>query len=187
SVLAFFASYFLFPHWESGQLDEYMASVLKANINYLQKLKYYYSGSPFSTIEYKLVRKELYVNTANLSAALTRMLSEPKNKQQNAPEINEFVVLNNVLSSNIASLFAVNTSSEQPFVSKEILQAINRSVVKLEESLPAPGKSYRPPAASDGEIVLPVNKATDPQLKDHVDFIYKISVDIYKVVQKMRA
>ena len=31
SLLVFFASYFLFPHWESKQLDAYMISLLKAN------------------------------------------------------------------------------------------------------------------------------------------------------------
>jgi uncharacterized membrane protein YccC len=142
SVLAFFASYFLFPHWESTQLDGYMIEVLKANISYLHQLKNYFLGNKGSMVEYKLVRKELYVSTANLSAAFNRMLSEPKNKQQNAALINEFVVLNNVLSSNIASMRAINLPHEQQLNTKDILQPLSRAVSMLEESLQLMETSY---------------------------------------------
>ncbi|MCW3091560.1 MAG: hypothetical protein JWP81_2629 [Ferruginibacter sp.] len=185
SVLAFFASYFLFPHWESNQLDVHMAGVLKANINYLQKLKCYFSGQMISTLEYKLARKELYVSAANLSAALTRMLSEPKNKQQHANEINEFVVLNNLLSSNTASLFAVNISTEPPVANKEILQPLNRSIKILNESLELMDTSYHPSTETNIASISPASKPTDPQMKEHVDFIFKIAVDIHKVVRKI--
>ncbi|MEO5892629.1 MAG: FUSC family membrane protein [Ferruginibacter sp.] len=186
SVLAFFASYFLFPHWESKQLDAYMVSVLKANISYLQKLRYFFSGNPGSLLEYKLVRKELYVSTANLSAAFGRMLSEPKNKQQNAPEINEFVVMNNVLSSNIASLFTINITKEPQVITKEIIQPINRSVVILEESLQLLDNTYQPVVIENNAAgSLPSDKHPDQQIKEHVDFIYKIAGDIRKVVQKI--
>lgn len=188
SVLAFFASYFLFPHWESNQLDVYIKEVLKSNINYLQQLKSYLAGKAKTVLEYKLVRKELYVNTANLSAALRRMLSEPQHKQLNAPEINEMVVMNNVLSSNIASLFAVNVTGGQSFNTRDILHPLNRSIQLLEESLLLMDESYQPAAAHEQTAVIapaePV-KLADQQVKEHVDFIYKLSVDIRKVVQKI--
>ncbi|MBC7887720.1 MAG: FUSC family protein [Ferruginibacter sp.] len=187
SVLAFFSSYFLFPHWESKQLEAHMASVLKANISYLKKLKYFFSGDTGSLLDYKLVRKELYVSTANLSAALYRMLSEPKNKQENAPEINEFVVLNNVLSSNIASLFSINTSNEQQAGTKEILQPLNRSFILLEESLQMMDRSYQPGIQEAGTMPASQGQVPDQQMKEHVDFIYKLAVDIKKVVQKINA
>ena len=93
SLLAFLASYLLFPHWESGQLGNYMAGVLKANIHYLQKLADILCGKK-NSLEYNLARKEVFVSTANLSAAFHRMLSEPRSKQRNSREIYEFVVLN---------------------------------------------------------------------------------------------
>ncbi len=104
SVLAFLASYFLFPLWESKQLPGYMSGVLKANLDYLQRLAYFLQGQSSSSLEYKLARKEMFVSTANLAAAFNRMLNEPKSKQHHAKEIYEFVVLNHVLSSNIAAV-----------------------------------------------------------------------------------
>ncbi len=186
SVLAFFASYFLFPHWESKQLEAYMISVLKANISYLHKLKNYFTGSNSPVLEYKLVRKELYVSTANLSAAFSRMLSEPKNKQQHAPEINEFVVLNNVLSANIASLFSINTSAGHQTIAREIVHLLNRSLIMLDESLRVLDPSGLSGIMEKSHVAqLPVGQLPDQQMKEHVDFIYKLSFDIRKVVQKI--
>ena len=185
SVLAFLASYFLFPHWESNQLDTYMASVLKANIKYLQQLQSFFSGNS-SLLEYKLARKELYVSTANLSAAFTRMMSEPKAKQQNAPVINEVVILNNVLSSNIASLFTINIAREQPSLSKEIMLPLQRSVMVLEESLVQIDNLYQAELTLPGNIVSSAaRKIPDLQIKDHVDFIYKLTLDIRKIIQQL--
>ena len=188
SVLAFFASYYLFPHWESKQLDAYMMSVLKANISYLDKLKDYFSGNGASLLEYKLVRKELYVSTANLSAAFNRMLSEPKHKQQNAVEINKFVVLNNVLSSNIAGMLAINLSTEHHAITKEIIKPLNRSLSTLENCLQLMDMSYKPGVhknyLSETEAV---DGSANQQLKEHVDFIHKLAGDIRKVVLKIYA
>jgi uncharacterized membrane protein (TIGR01666 family) len=188
SVLAFLASYFLFPHWESTQIDTYISEVLRANITYLQKLRDVLIGNKPSLLDYKLARKELYVSTANLSAAFSRMLSEPKSKQQNAALINELVVLNNVLSSNIASLFAINTTLEQQAVTKEILQTVNRSIAALSDTLHVLDTSYLPEQTETCSITpIPAATRPDQQMKEHVDFIYKIAVDIRKVVQKINS
>ena len=186
SLLAFVASYFLFPHWESKQLDAYMVSLLKSNISYLQQLKYFLSGNKKPLSEYKLVRKELYVNTANLSAAFTRMLSEPKNKQQNAPFISEFVVLNNLLSSNIASLFSINVQKGPHAIAKEILQPVSRSIIALDESLLIMDKDYRKELIETSTVIISAGaNAADPQIKEHVDFIHKLATDIKKVTQQI--
>ena len=186
SVLAFFASYFLFPHWESKLLDAVMMAVLKANIGYLQKLRYFFSGKEYTVLEYKLVRKELYVSAANLSAAFTRMLNEPKSKQVNTVAINEFVVLNNVLSSNIASMFNINIHKEEHSVTREIMQPLNRSIVLLEDSIQRMDTAYEPVITvnytlSDLEGIRPPNH----DMKEHVEFIYKLAADIRKVVEKI--
>ena len=186
SLLAFIGSYILFPHWESVQLESYMVKVLQANKNYLQQLSAYFSGQIHSQLEYKLVRKELYVSTANLSAAFQRMLSEPKSKQRSSQEIYEFVVLNHVLSSNIASLTASITNKQQGMYAKEALQPVKKSITILQESLlqldtslpkdELAAATTNPPAA-DGII--------DKQLTEQLNFIYKVSGDIGKITQKI--
>ncbi len=180
SALAAMGSYFLFPQWESTQLRTYMANVLKANIHYLQKLKEIFSGNKISSLDYKLVRKELFVSTANLSAALHRMLSEPKNKQNNRKGIYEFVVLNHVLSSNIASLTGDMIHKENFF--KESISSVKSSIKVLEDSLLKLDSNYlKENHLSIINSFLLQPKTTDPQLKEQLDFIYKVSSDIGKL------
>ncbi|MEO5649788.1 MAG: FUSC family membrane protein [Ginsengibacter sp.] len=185
SLLAFLASYFLFPHWESRNLQGYMAGVVQSNIHYLQKLKELFYGNKISSLEYKLVRKELFVSTANLSAALHRMLSEPKSKQKHRKEIYEFVVLNHVLSSNVAGLTESAFSKEQP-VSKEILQRLKRSLRILENSLGELDPSYKIEEDEKSPLVVPEGiPQQDAHLTEQLNFIYKISEDIGKLSQKI--
>ncbi len=82
SLLSFLASYLLFPQWEINQLDNYMSSVLKANINYMHRLADLLYEKSNSSLDYKSSGKEVFLSTANLSGAFNRMLSEPKNKQR---------------------------------------------------------------------------------------------------------
>ena len=184
SVLAFIGSYILFPHWESVQLESYMIKVLQANKNYLQQLAAYFSGQVHSQLEYKLVRKELYVSTANLAAAFQRMLSEPKSKQRNSQEIYEFVVLNHVLSSNIASLTASIINQQQGMYAREALLPVKKSITILQESLFQLNNE-----AAVKELTVSTGASTagkiDKQLAEQLNFIYKVSSDIGKITQKI--
>lgn len=186
SILAFIGSYLLFPQWESVQLESFMIKVLQANNKYLQQLAAIFYGNKLSQLEYKLVRKELYVSTANLSAAFQRMLSEPKSKQRNSQEIYEFVVLNHVLSSNIASLTASFENNSPAQFTKEALLPVKKSLLSLQESL----------LHLDKNSILPDNvyydlqpsersAAIDQHLSDQLNFILKVSGDIRKLTQKI--
>src|SRR5690606_33659810 len=104
SIIAVISSYILFPNWESFQIRKYMADMLKANADYLDIIYKRLAGENVSMTSYKLARKSVYVNTANLAAAFQRMLSEPKNKQTKETETHKFVVLSHVLSSYLANL-----------------------------------------------------------------------------------
>ncbi len=185
SILALTGSYFLFPHWESVQLESYMEQVLKANQNYLQQLAAFFSGSNQSQLEYNLVRKELYVSTANLSAAFQRMLSEPKSKQKNSQEIYEFVVLNHVLSSNIASLRASIPNRPSGNFSKEVLLPVKKSVTILKQSL------IQLNSHSLGEEIIAaptlafIEDKKDKSLIEQLNFIYKVTGDIGRIIQKI--
>ena len=186
SLLAFLASYFLFPQWESDYIQKYMGEVVKANIHYLLKLKEILTGKKISTLEYNLARKEIFVSTANLSNVFNRMLSEPKSKQPHRKEIYEFVVLNHVLSSNIASLTTSAYNDEIKF-SKGFLTGVNNSLSVLESSLQNLDKSYTFENKLPADTGIPVNdiKSPDPQMKEQLDFIYKISNDISKISEKV--
>jgi uncharacterized membrane protein (TIGR01666 family) len=181
SLLSFMASYLLFPHWESDQLGSYMSSVLQANIKYMYTLAILLRGEKKSLLDYKLIRKEIFVSTANLSGAFNRMLSEPKRKQRKGNEIYEFVVLNNVLSSNIAGLIDEVSANENIRDQKEALYYIKQCISKLSNSLLKLDKNYLP---IDEKIKISESykspKKTDSQFLEQFDFVYKLANKINK-------
>ena len=185
SLLAFAGSYFLFPQWESVQLESYMVQVLKANQNYLQQLAAFFSGTIQSQLEYNLVRKELYVSTANLSAAFQRMQSEPKSKQRNSQEIYEFVVLNHVLSSNIASLKASMDNRVSGSFTKEVLLPVKKSITVLKQSLQQLNSHSLVDNHISASTLSSSENRKDKQLIEQLNFIYKVTGDIGKIIQKI--
>ncbi|CCH56692.1 Inner membrane protein yccS [Fibrisoma limi BUZ 3] len=184
SAIAFAASYFLFPRWESQQLKEFLRDVLKANLNYLRILADGLSGRTITETEYKLARKDVYVSSANLSAAFQRMTSEPRSKQWHQNEVNEFVVLNHILSANVATI-ASTLLTEQTLIghSEELLRLVRRAIVALEESLRKLGSSVEASLSDSSAIELEhkdyLSKPTnDPLLKSQLEFIQRVSYDI---------
>ncbi|RRB04431.1 FUSC family protein [Larkinella rosea] len=192
-VIAFAAS-FLFPHWESQQLKGLLRDVLEANRTYLRKLVDSLSGKRLTVMDYKLARKEVYVSSANLSAAFQRMTSEPQSKQWHKNEIHEFVVLNHILSSNIATIASARLNLEQPAsCPPEVLRPVKRSLTVLNESLkkfdPMPVRAVSEPAVL--ETALPEKSellvTDDRTLKEQLDFIQKVSHDISKLTDAILA
>ncbi|CAN5678278.1 FUSC family protein [soil metagenome] len=188
SLLAFAGSYLLFPHWESAQLNTHMLSVLKANIDYLNKLKDKMCGKQVSILDYKLVRKELYLSIANLSAAFHRMLNDPKHKQQFRKQTDQFVVLNHILSSNVASLTSGIKEGETAVYPKEIIQKLKRAIRTMEDSLQLLDPAYSPDVITIDYPKLPTEPIdSSGQLNNQLDFINKIATDINKTAKVFAA
>ncbi|GAA4348814.1 FUSC family membrane protein [Hymenobacter saemangeumensis] len=186
--IAFAAGYFLFPRWESEQLHDFMAAVLKANLAYLRQLADRLGGRPPAPTAYKLLRKEVYVASANLAAAFQRMLSEPKSTQRHPREIHEFVVLNHILTSNIASLTAalpeVPRAIPAPALeSRRALAsaatALQKSLARLQPQAPAPPAEPRFLEPTPALAAAP----TDKPLLEQLAFLQKVSTDIGKVTE----
>jgi hypothetical protein len=189
SVIAFIASYLIFPSWEYQQIREGMRDVIRANISYLSKIADGISGKSVDITEYKLARKDVFVKSGNLSAAFERMTSEPKSKQKNVKEVHKFVVLNHILSSYIATagadLMNKTAGNSQPDMIKSIkksLAVLNDTVKKLGGGKMdfTPDKIIHVDSYQKPEL-LP----DDSLLKEQLGFINKISVDIARVADGM--
>jgi len=183
-AIAFSASYFLFPKWESEGLRSFMQGLLRANGGYLNNILEALSGKRPDMLKYKLARKEVYLNTANLSAAFQRMLSEPKNKQSGAVQVHQFVVLNHILFSNMATVATTLLAREPRNYSEGLKWWARKALLRMERSterfetkvdLPAMIKEKDPgqdPSSED-----------DLFMKDQLQFIYTVSQDIDKTVK----
>jgi uncharacterized membrane protein (TIGR01666 family) len=182
-VLAFLANYFLFPNWESTQLKELIREVIRANRAYLNAAYQYRNGHTLPVLEYKLIRKQVYVSTTNLSAAFNRMLSEPANQQLNQQDVYQMVVMNQVLSSNIAGLM----SDQQMAASDKLAGMLKRSLLTLDDSLQLfDSSNLAVNFISNRTITNPsVLSGTDRISVNQVEYINKLCNDIYKSAMKL--
>lgn len=191
SFIAFTASYLLFPSWEYPQLKNYMYQLLISNYNYLVKMAEGLTGVPLDITEYKLVRKDVYVSSANMASAFQRMLSEPKNKQKNVREANKFMVLNHVLSSYIATLISAirNDSNNTAHISQAHIKLIRRALFQLSEAI----SLLQSEDESFGEAHLQITRSnsgssiegTESKLiTEQLEFINKTAGDLLKTAQR---
>ncbi len=191
-AIAFAATYFVFPNWESQQVGRFARGVLEANLNYLQVLAHGLAGQEIAEVQYKLARKEVYVKSANLSAAFQRMSGEPKRKQRNSQQVYEFVVLNHVLSSYIANVVSERLATGAKGYPKPFLRPIRRAQLSLTEAIRQLAPQFQAPepeheAPEPAAETLPTLSAEDRLLAEQLEFIRKISADIQKLTRQITA
>jgi uncharacterized membrane protein (TIGR01666 family) len=131
SAIAFLANIFILPAWEHEQIFDYINKILEDNTRYFIDIAGAFSGKPVDITQYKLSRKNTFVSLANLSDAFNRMLAEPKRKQKNIRYLHQFVVLNHMLTSHIATLayYAMPGAKQRRF--EDYTSFINAITVKL--------------------------------------------------------
>ncbi len=181
--LALLAGYLLFPDWESKQLKNYLQQMLKANTSYLQKLVEGLEGKNIGITEYKLLRKEVYINSANLSTAFQRMMSEPVSTQKNKNEIHQFVVLNHILFSNIAAIASSVLGKGRSQFPERILRTANKALSALSESLQMLGTTENLPMTHTQQVKNETTSEMNPDdilLGEQLEFIHKLGLDIKK-------
>jgi uncharacterized membrane protein YccC len=181
-VIAFSASYFLFPSWEADQLKKDMQGIVRANTNYLQKIVEALSGYGINILDYKLARKDVYLNSANLSATFQRMLSEPKSKQGAEKDIHQFVVLNHILFSNTANLSAAVFSKEKRTYAPGLIVPGRKALNKLSEVRKKLGDETAVTSAALKKSLPPeqIETADDLLIKEQLNFIYNLTNDLEK-------
>lgn len=192
SVIAFVASYLIFPSWEYEQINGYLSDVIGANANYLTKISESLSGKTIDITEYKLARKDVFVKSGNLSAAFERMTSEPKSKQRHVKEVHKFVVLNHILSSYIATVASELMGRSLPNPQPEIIRSVKKSLAALNDSLKKLGGAKTDLLNENVNVVDTSRKAPEPftddmLLKEQLGFINKMSTDISRVTDNLVA
>lgn len=216
SAIAFLANIFIIPSWERERINDYMARVLEASAAYFRDVAVAFLGKPVPVNQYKLSRKNAFVALANLSDAFGRMLAEPRRRQRKIREMQQFVVSSHMLTSHIATLayYAEPLSAKyadpayQPMV-----DAIGRRLENAADILEDRNAQPVPPAVSGAELrimnervgeLMEQRKAELGQsltaqtivrrqlsefkpVADQFNFIAKISADIGKLSQVLRA
>jgi uncharacterized membrane protein YccC len=184
-IIALVTGYLLFPRWESEQLITPMRAILTANIRYLTLLLDGLRGKRIQPVEYKLARKDVYVTSANLSASFERMVSEPKHTQRNEKLIHEFVVLNHILSANIATIMSGVVFSDPKMYTASIIRPVKRALYSLTEGLRRFGVSVERVNLDIGSNEAGTAVSDDPLLEEQLKFIQQISSDISKLIDRV--
>ncbi len=189
--LAFIGSYVLLPHWEHEKLKKTLIEMLEANLAYYHQVSQMYFGENYQRIPYKIVRKEVFVRSANLASGFQRMYSEPKHKQKNINEIHKFSVLNHLLSSYVATLALYSREHFDELSDFEGLQNIAQNTENmLKESIKIIEKSDFVDKAS---IQILKHKNTNVQseeskiiIPEQFMNIQKVAFDICKISERIQ-
>tara|TARA_R100000353_G_scaffold18871_2_gene17459 strand:- start:10965 stop:13220 length:2256 start_codon:yes stop_codon:yes gene_type:complete len=102
--LATLGNLLLWPAWEKQGMQKTLLGTIKANRIYLTEIISYYNKKGDVPTEYKVARKNAFLELSDLSAAFQRMTQEPKSKQKNLDKVYEIAVLNHTFLSSLASL-----------------------------------------------------------------------------------
>ncbi len=185
-ALAFIGSYLLLPHWEHKKLKKALIELLEANMAYFQEVSQLYFGKKYERTPYKIIRKEVFVRSANFNAGFQRMLSEPKNQQINSKEFQKLSVLNHLFSSYIATLALIAkenpnqdlTGKPLEKISENILSIMNDSIQTLEKTLVP--KQTKP-------IIIDIEQSinTMPIVTQQWMNLQKVALDMLKIIEKI--
>jgi len=143
SAIAFAARRVLFPTWEREKFKPVMVNMLTEAKNYFDVIARALTTRTINKNDQRVARKNTLVALANLSETFTRMLSEPKSQQKGIENLHQFVVLNHMLTSYIATLSHYIQLQQVPdtedfvAVSKDIEHYFSKAIAYLnnDESL----------------------------------------------------
>jgi uncharacterized membrane protein (TIGR01666 family) len=135
AILCLLANYLLWPSWEFLSLPTYIEKAIEANRNYLREISIMYIKKTAVSTEYRLARKQAFIEIGNLMASFQRMLQEPKSKQIKLPQVYKLTVLNHSLLSSIASLGTYIQSHKTTEASKAFNVVVNKIIENLESSI----------------------------------------------------
>lgn len=131
AALSFLALRFLWPAWSFLEISTTIENCVKANKAFFHCIANFYQQKGKASTEFKISRKEAFLETSNLSSAFQRMAQEPRSKQKNLDKIYEMVVLNHTFLSSLASL----STYIQQNNTTEASETFTTSAQKIEENL----------------------------------------------------
>lgn len=150
--LCLLANYFLWPSWEFLSLPAYIESAIEANRNYLREISIIYNKKTEVSTEYRLARKQAFIEIGNLMASFQRMLQEPKSKQNKLPQVYKLVVLNHSLLSSLASLGTYIQSHKTTEASKAFNVVVDKVLGNLEFAMNLLNNPDSTPTQSNEEL-----------------------------------
>lgn len=135
ALLAFSASYFVWPSWEFLNFPLHLEMALKANVAYLKEIVELYRKKGVAPVSYRLARKNAFIEIGNLMSSFQRMSQEPKSKQKEIRKIYKLAELNHTLLSSLASLGTYIQTHRTTRVSEAFEAVVASVTANLEDAI----------------------------------------------------
>ncbi len=189
-MIAFLSSYVIFPNWESMMIKETMRKLMIANYNYLAQALKIISLEELTVTDYKLARKAVYIESANMGSTFQRMLTEPKSKQKKSKVLNKFVIYNHILSSYSTTLMTRMNDADQATLTNEHVRLIRRTLASLQQAIEllTTAESIQPFEVLDYAIAEDLDADNDYSedsklITEQLEFLNKIAATLLKTTQ----
>ncbi|WP_395092236.1 FUSC family membrane protein [Vaginella massiliensis] len=188
--LAFAASYVILPNWESSNFQEKLRNNLIANYNFLYYCYARFMKNEVSETDYKLARKALFVNMADVTSIFQRMISEPKGKQKFAKELNQFTIYNHMFTSYASGINFIVKQNHDYQLSEEQLKTIRKTLAQMLQSIRLFGPYENTLKYSTLEPQITITKSNienseSQSIDDLIDNLYDVSSDYYKLTKNI--
>ena len=141
AALAALGNIFLWPSWEALGIRNVFTTSLEKNRLFLEEIATHYQKKGTMPTSYKLSRKQAFLATGELNAAMQRMSQEPSSQQKNFDTVYELVILNQTFLSALASLSTyiqnhatTEASSHFNSYTKSIVQNLKQAESMLQHS-----------------------------------------------------
>lgn len=190
--LAFISSYLIFPSWESKNIHKTFQKALIANYEFLFKIFSFVLHREMNMTDYKLARKSVYVNMANVTSVFQRVISEPKKTNINAKELNRFTIFNHSFVSYSLGLLELMQRRKDLVVKTEHIDLMIKILSDLHAVILIFGdyQSKNNPNSLLNDVQTPilfneVDVKNPDLILELLELIEEIVFDLRKVSQKM--
>ncbi len=145
AVLVILAIFYLWPYWEHQKFSYFLNNSLQANKRYLQQVLSNLFDETFDETDYRLVRKQAYVDMANVISSFYRFKDDPASRQKHASSFYDLVLLNYMLLSATTSLaIFLQRHPDQSLSYAPLRKLGDKAIANLEHAL----SQLKAPAAS---------------------------------------
>ncbi|HYW34383.1 MAG TPA: FUSC family membrane protein [Balneolaceae bacterium] len=172
AVLVILAIFYLWPYWEHQKFSYFIGKSLEANKKYLRKVLDNLFEPTFDETDYRLARKQAYVDMANVTSSYNRIKDDPKSKQKNVESFYNLALLNYMMLSATTSLaiflqrFPDESLSYNQLrvLGNKIIENLNHALQRLDQ--PSNLKHYSSVPSSESEDIRQASGEVRQALKN---------------------
>lgn len=189
--MAFISCYIIFPTWEKNNMNEYIQKALIADYEFIFLIFKKLADNDVSTTDYKLARKDVFIAMANINSVFQRVISEPKDKQANAKELNKFTIFNQSFVSYSVGLVKVIQKNNSVILTSEHIRLMKKILQLLLQNIRIYGKyetenlaktiQFQEKTIAYSEIETEALQNESELIEDLLEYLYEIVYDFTKV------